>query len=197
MTKSKSIFSIIVSLMVVFSISINSFAEDWNHSGGDNPIYTLNSPVGIGTDTPQAGLQVLNGILTDAMVVGTLYETSLAWYIYNKYCQMAMYSYDPVSEETYSWGIVLSPYDNGSTKGYLRFKSSFPDGGNGIEDSLLTLAPKGSTEGIGKVGIGTTLPTERLDVVGNVKVSGDIDVVNKINTNCNGSICIGNCGTCE
>lgn len=56
---------------------------------------------------------------------------------------------------------------------------------NQIEKTKDLVVVGGSGVGAGNVGIGTSLPTEKLDVTGNIKLSGNILS--------NGDICIGNC----
>jgi len=45
----------------------------------------------------------------------------------------------------------------------------------------------------GNIGIGTTAPTEQLDVNGNLRVRGDITATGNLNISPNGDLCLGNC----
>ena len=124
-------------------------------SGGD---------VGIGTSSPSAKLDI-NGT---SEFNGTMNLAN------NNIENVNSLSFaDPGSQEGITWTgsaakIFVSPLDGGNSDGYLRLINDggivFEAGSENDESMVITSS--------NNVGIGTTTPSEKLDVAGNVKFSG-------------------------
>jgi len=141
----------------------------------------MNGKVGIGTNEPSATLHiktkdVLNIIPDDA-------------------------ADDLVIENGGTTGLSVLSTNNGN--GIIRFGDTEDNSAGGItyqhtEDKMLlrvNAETKASIDSNGHLGVGTKTPEEKLDVKGNIKLSGNLmsDQGNIISVSDSGDICIGKC----
>ncbi len=155
--------------------SSNIFAGGLSfNTGGNIPRMTISSTgyVGIGTISPLVPLHVRKGSSGASMT-----SSDIAVFEDDDDTYLRMLT--PSSKES---GLLFGNND-GITKSGITFNSSivseglsFRTGGASVK-MVLTSA--------GRLGIGTLAPAENLDVVGNVKISGDIALAGKIAGNLN------------
>jgi hypothetical protein len=116
---------------------------------------TVDTKVGIGTTTPASKLEVFNGVVTSSGPSGGRFLTR------NPNNQAAVVQLDWFNDGTHDWPrIRYGGLNEGALNGFLIQ-------GPGDATKLAVLNN-------GNVGIGTTTPTARLDVNGDVKVNGAI-----------------------
>ena len=156
-----------ISLLIVSALSVNFSFAQWKEDA--NGIYptSLDKAVGIGTVTPKAALDVnvdirngqigtIFGIMPEGNSVGN--GTFLGVVGYST--QLADYSGKGFALEHHFYGETNSSinfYRGGNTKGgFITFNT------NDNTEKMRILAN-------GNVGIGTTTPTEKLDVVGSIR----------------------------
>jgi hypothetical protein len=134
---------IVFSLIALFSI-LNLKAQQWN---GANPIWT-SANVGIGTQTPQAGLHVINAVNNVAAILG------------NAYNHVTLF------------GGTTSGYIRGDNSGFLVLESN--TAGYGDKKLYLNFSSPGdicAAYGGGNMGIGVYYPVCKLDVAGDIHLS--------------------------
>ena len=129
--------------------------------GSERMRITATGYVGIGTTAPSTKLEV--GNFLDAVT--------------NKITVAARYEYEPEfnfrlgqSGTNYDWvGAVISSGDDGNYNGKILFKTA-----NAGRDTPTT---KMAIKANGNVGIGTVSPSEKLDVLGNIKIYNETGLI--------------------
>jgi len=123
----------------------------WSKSGSH--IYYNTGNVGIGTSTPQGLVDIQSGDSpTDALFVKVSGSTTNGGIIIHQ-------------SSTYAWQQIVSNTNN-SSYGDLKFQYvNRTSPGTVIKDDVLVL------KGSGNVGIGTSAPTEKLEVIGTIKAT--------------------------
>tara|TARA_R100000951_G_scaffold15255_1_gene12019 strand:+ start:167 stop:1627 length:1461 start_codon:yes stop_codon:yes gene_type:complete len=145
----------------------------------------FNGKVGIGTNTPSANLHVVGNVYSTSDIEGALISATgqtLPLAPASEGVHMGLYSDSGAGIELISdsstWGVIDFNKSPGATNYQQRIT-----GGNGDRLDFYTGTNSGggirmAIDSDGDVGIGTTSPAEKLDVDGNIKASGDLDVVN-------------------
>ena len=126
--------------------------------------------VGIGTSNPQQKLDVAGSVaVKDSLGIGVVFPNAPLQFA-NTVTNKKLVLYDDNNGDHQFYGFGINP-------GILRYQSvtdhafySSINAGNSLE----TMRIKAN----GNVGIGTASPTARLDVGGNAKITGDLNVVN-------------------
>jgi hypothetical protein len=170
---------------VFFGIEGNNF-EQWNYQGGDIIFYTEenasdgsvrltiknNGKIGIGTSSPSEKLEVIGNIIANNLVYNTGNQTISG---VKTFAGSSDSVDDPIviiesdgyqAPYTFRVNNVNQAYVKGDHAGNLAFGAqnfiAFEAGGFGAG------AEKMRIQADGKVGIGTNIPSEKLQVVGNI-----------------------------
>jgi len=130
--------------------------NDWSGAGtGSMYPSTITDKVGIGTSTPSYRLDVLG----DARVSGKQYFSSSDYYIQNSSTDLLFFSDDNMKFQTTGNDYLVTYYKSG-TEGIANYNLDGQD--------VLTMRGSG-TYNYG-VGIGTSTPSDKLQVAGNVRI---------------------------
>ena len=132
--------------------------------------------VGIGTTIPGAKLDINNDVQIDTYQAGImdihlagyvklLSDAKAAWEPGDEFGKIEFYSTDPsgIGARNAASIRAVNSYSGATFEGELAFYTSLY---NSAEAEAVRI------DGVGNVGIGTTSPLEKLDVVGNIKTSG-------------------------
>lgn len=150
--------------------------------------------VGIGTTTPTEKLEVIGGVRVDAFAANQLYVSTSERFIGSGYTSnpsglsqttlgisgriftTLSYSANDIALVTHSSGNVAI-FTNYSSGQDVQLKTSAANDDVKIgHGATITLTSQGST---GNVGIGTTTPTQKLEVVGNTLISSSLSIGNE------------------
>lgn len=143
-------------------------------------ILSSNKNVGIGTNSPSAKLHVQgNGEFYSAVGTSDDVRTGLAHYdTTSSYAagvggQLVLgYIYNSIG--SYTEGAIIKMYKENSTSGHYGSGLKFQ-----VRNTGVSLSTKMTLDPSGNLGIGTTSPTEKLDVNGNVRVNGTLEATEK------------------
>jgi hypothetical protein len=127
----------------------------------DNVLSIMGGNVGIGTTSPAAMLDIAGrfGLRNDAIRINS---NALSGYSGN-----LSFGVSPATPGNYVAAAIHAENSDGTANdgGVLRFETAAPDASH-------TLIARMSINQLGNVGIGTTAPREKVELVGNLKLSG-------------------------
>jgi hypothetical protein len=170
---------------LVVALFANAALAQWlpNPAPANGPIYYPNV-VGIGIPTPNLGFQLHVKGLTGALI-----ETSISS-LGGGVGPLNVLDSSPLAADVGGSIALRGVFRSDGASGLLGgIKAGKRDAASGSLESYLAFYSRNHVTGIteqvridhaGNVGIGTVTPTQRLDVQGNARFSGDVDVVGTI-----------------
>ncbi len=151
--------------------------NDWTESGSD--VYHDTGQVGIGTTTPAHKLEVSHGSILGPNATSSSWQHYSQLHLHNPTGTSSLYGFDQTTRATFSnnrssevWALEATP-DASSSHASFALRYVKPDG-TGVDSRIFNV------QGDGFVGINTTTPTARLEVMDSTTNDYDLFSVRKL-----------------